>query len=449
MYDYDVIFIGSGHACNHGAMALKAAGKKVAIVEQFKNGGTCTNFGCDAKIVLDGPFEYREGLKRYGDLGIPTPEIQWNQLMQYKKRIIGAFDPLLGKIFTGMGIDMIKGHGRLADAHTVEAEGREYSAEYIVIGSGARNAKLNITGKEYTHGSTNFLDLDEMPDRIVFIGAGVISMEFAGMALDMGKKVTVIEFAPRALAAYPEKYVSNIIAKMESMGAEFVFGQGVSSVVKTDGGYLVKASGGFEAEADYVLDATGRVANFEDMGLEALGIEASRRGIKVDGHMRTSVPNIFASGDAVDKAIPKLTPTAEFESNYIAAQILGLNSGPIRYPIIPNLVFTLPRIAQAGVTVEEAQAAPDKYRVVEVPYGQQNEWVNNRELDAEFTFIIDNDGRLAGAAAYGAEAAFMIDFLTLIIVNKMTAETLRQTIFAFPTQTYSLMSGLTPLLIPR
>ena len=449
MYDYDVIFIGSGHACNHGAMALKAAGKKVAIVEQFKNGGTCTNFGCDAKIVLDGPFEYREGLKRYGDLGISTPEIQWNPLMQYKKRIIGAFDPLLGKIFTGMGIDMIKGHGRLADAHTVEAEGREYSAEYIVIGSGARNAKLNIPGKEYTHGSTNFLDLDEMPDRIVFIGAGVISMEFAGMALDMGKKVTVIEFAPRALAAYPEKYVSNIIAKMESMGAEFVFGQGVSSVEKTDGGYLVKASGGFEAEADYVLDATGRVANFEDMGLEALGIEASRRGIKVDGHMRTSVPNIFASGDAVDKAIPKLTPTAEFESNYIAAQILGLNSGPIRYPIIPNLVFTLPRIAQAGVTVEEAQAAPDKYRVVEVPYGQQNEWVNNRELDAEFTFIIDNDGHLAGAAAYGAEAAFMIDFLTLIIVNKMTAETLRQTIFAFPTQTYSLMSGLTPLLIPR
>ena len=133
-----------------------------------------------------------------------------------------------------------------------------------------------------------------------------------------------------------------------------------------------------------MLDATGRIANFEDMGLEALGIEASRRGIKVDDHMRTSVPNIFASGDAVDKAIPKLTPTAEFESNYIAAQILGLNSEPICYPIIPNLVFTLPRIAQAGVTVEEAQAAPDKYRVVEVPFGQQNEWVNNREMDAEF-----------------------------------------------------------------
>ena len=193
----------------------------------------------------------------------------------------------------------------------------------------------------------------------------------------------------------------------------------------------------------------GRIANFEDMGLEAIGIEASRRGIKVDDHMRTSVPNIFASGDAVDKAIPKLTPTAEFESNYIAAQILGLDSAPICYPIIPNLVFTLPRIAQAGVTVSEAEAAPDKYRVVEVPFGQRNEWVNNRELDAEFTYIIDNDGCLAGAAAYGAEAAFMIDFLTLIIANKMTAENLRRMIFAFPTQTYSVISGLTPLLIPR
>ncbi len=449
MYDYDVLFIGSGHACNHGAIALKLAGKKVAMVEQYKNGGTCTNFGCDAKIVLDGPFEYREGLGRYADLGINVPDIDWTKLMGYKKQLIGAFDPLLGQAFTGMGIDLLHGHGKLKDAHTVMVDDKEYTAEYIVIGSGARNAKLDIPGKEFTHGSSHFLDLDVMPERIVMIGAGIVSMEFASMALDLGKKVTIIEFAPRALGAYPEKYVNKIVAKMESMGAEFIFGQGVASVEEVSGGYLVKTAGGVEVEADYVLDATGRVSNVEDLGLEELGIEASRRGIKVDDHLRTSVPNIFVSGDAIDKNIPKLTPTAEFESNYIAMQILGFNPNPIQYPVIPNLVFTLPRVAQVGVSVSEAEANPDLYRVEVVPYGQTQSWVNNRDVEAEFTYIFDKEGYLVGAAMYGSEAAMMIDFVTLLIQKRISGMELGQMIFAFPTQSYAIISGLIPLMLKK
>ncbi|MDO4619076.1 MAG: NAD(P)/FAD-dependent oxidoreductase [Lachnospiraceae bacterium] len=449
MYDYDVIFIGSGHACNHGAIALKLAGKKVAMVEQYKNGGTCTNFGCDAKIVLDGPFEYREGISRYADLGIEVPEIDWTKLMGYKKQLIGAFDPLLGQAFAGMGIDMLHGHGKLADAHTVMVDGRPHTAECIVIGSGARNAKLNIPGKEYTHGSSHFLDLDVMPERLVMIGAGIVSMEFASMALELGKSVTVVEFAPRALAAYPEKYVAKMVEKMEALGARFIFGQGVASVEEKDGAYVVKTAGGEEIEADYVLDATGRIANVEDLGLEELGIEAGRRGIKVDEYLRTSVPNIFVSGDAIDKTVPKLTPTAEFESNYIAMQILGLNPNPIQYPVIPNLVFTLPRIAQVGVTVSEAEAHPELYRTEVVPYGMTQSWVNNRDTEAEFTYIFDREGYLVGAAMYGSEAAMMIDFVTLLIQKRISGIELGQMIFAFPTQSYAIISGLIPLMLKR
>ena len=446
MYDYDVIFIGSGHACNHGAIALKMAGKKVAMVEQFKNGGTCTNFGCDAKIVLDGSFEYQEGLERYEDLGIKKPEINWKNLMAYKKQIIGAFDPLLGQMFTGMGIDMIKGHGRLTDAHTVEVDGKSYTTEYVVIGAGARDSKLDIPGKEHIHDSKDFLDLDEMPEHIAFIGAGIISMEFASMALQLGKKVTIIVHGDRALRQYPAEYVSKIIAKMEAQGAVFRWKEDVCGIEKGNDGYKLAAKSGLEIVCDYVLEATGRVANYEELGLEELGIEASPKGIVVNDHMQTAVQNIYASGDVVAKRIPKLTPTAEFESNYIAAQILGLSDAPICYPAIPNLVFTLPRIAQVGVTVDEAKAAPEEYKVVEVPFGQQNEWVNNREKDAAFTYIFDKEGYLAGAALYTAEAAMMLDFLTLVINKKMTAMELRQMIFAFPTQTYSVVSGLVPLL---
>ncbi len=444
-YDYDVLFIGSGHACNHGAIALKMAGKKVAMIEEDKHGGTCTNYGCDAKILLDGPFEYQEGFARYHDLGMPTPEINWKNLMAYKKKLIGAFDPLLGQTFEKYGIEVIKGHGQLTDPHTVDVDGKTYSAEYIVIGTGARDSSLPIPGAEYMHHSKDFLDLDEMPDSLLFVGAGVISMEFASMALALGKKVTVIDFAPRALAQYPEDYVAMMVKKMENMGATFAFNQSVSKVEKEADGYVAYTQDQ-SFKADYIVEGTGRVANVENLGLEALGIEASRRGIVVNDHLQTAVPNIFASGDVVDKKIPKLTPTAEFESNYIAYSILGLTTYPIVYPVIPNLVFTLPRIAQVGVSVDEAKAHPELYKVHRVPFGKVNEWVNNRETEADYTFILDQEGYLVGAAVYSAEAAMVLDFLTLVINKKMTARDLSSMIFAFPTQTYQVVFALKPIL---
>ena len=145
------------------------------------------------EVLLDGSFEFLEGLNRYEDLCVDSDvKIDWTRLMAYKKQSIGMFDPILEKIFTDMGITVIRGRGKLADAHTVDVDGKKITAEYIVIGTGARNAQLDIPGKEYTHGSSHFLDLDVMPEHMVCIGAGIISMEFASMALMLGKKVTFV-----------------------------------------------------------------------------------------------------------------------------------------------------------------------------------------------------------------------------------------------------------------
>ena len=446
MFDYDVAYLGSGHSCWHGAVTLAAAGKKVILMDNDLPGGTCTNYGCDAKILLDGPFEFLEGLERYKDVCVErTGAIDWKRLMAYKKKHLTPFAEFIPGMLERSGIDFIREKGKLLDAHTIQAGDKTITAEIIVLGVGQRNARLNIPGQEYLHGSREFLDIEEMPEHLVCIGAGIISMEFASMALMLGKKVTIIEFAPRALAAYPKKYVDALVEKMKAQGAEFYFGEAVCQAEKTGNGYKVTTKSGLCVEGDYILDATGRVANIEDIGLESLGIEASRRGIKTDDHLRTSVKNIYVSGDAIDKTIPKLTPTAEYESNYIAGQILG-NTEPISYPAVPNLVFTLPRIAQVGVTVDEAEKAPDMYKVISVPYGKQNEWVDNRELDIDLTFIIDNEGYLAGAAIYGSEAGTWIDFLTLIINKKIAASELCSMVFAFPTQTYMLVSTLIPLL---
>ncbi len=444
---FDVIFIGSGHGAWHAVMTLAKAGKKVAVIEKDLPGGACPNYGCDAKILLDGPFEYLEGLERYQGLCVEqTGKIDWGKLVRYKADVIGVFPKDLLAVAPQLGITFFLEQGKLIDAHTVQAGDQIIKSETIVIATGQRDAQLNIPGKEFVHNSRDFLSEENMPEHMICIGAGIISMEFASMALTLGKKVTFVEFAPRALAAYPEKYVDKLVEKMKKQGADFYFSEAVTGVEKSAEGYEVTTKSGLTVCGDYVLGATGRIANVEGLGLEEMGIQASRRGIVVDDHLRTAIPNIYASGDVIDKRIPRLTPTAEFESNYLASLLLGETSEAICYPNVPNLVFTLPRIAQVGVTVDEAEKNSDDYRMVSIPYGAQNEWIDNRELDIDLTYIFDKEGYLVGAAIYGSEAGVWIDFLTLIINKRITASDLKNMIFAFPTHTYMLVNSLVPLL---
>jgi glutathione reductase (NADPH) len=221
----------------------------------------------------------------------------------------------------------------------------------------------------------------------------------------------------------------------------------VTEVKKTGEAYQLVFSDGETLETDYVLGATGREANVEGLGLDALGIACSPRGIEVDDHMRTSVPNIYASGDCVAKRIPKLTPTATFESNYIAAQILGLSDAPISYPAIPNLVFTLPRISQVGVTLDEAAKHPELLRTETVEYGKRLLFEAKNEMGAEFTFVFSKEtGLLEGAAFLGEDAGIWADLAALVISQKMSGLALSQLIFTFPTESQGMLSLLIPLL---
>lgn len=446
-YDYDIVFIGSGHANWHAAVTLARAGKKVAIVEKDVTAGTCTNYGCNAKFLLDSPFEFVDALSRYEKAGITgNTEVNWQKLMAFKKTEISTYAPLMEGMFAQLNINLLKGYGKLVDAHTVSVDGENVTSDYIVIGTGQRPSRLNIEGKELLHDSRDFLDLDDMPKRITFIGAGIISMEFATMAAKLGSEVHIIEFTDRALAAYQENYVETVVAKMQAEGVNFHFSQAVKKVEQVADGFRVTTAQGLVVETDYVLDATGRISNVENLGLEELGIEFNRSGIVVNQYMQTSVSNIFASGDVVDKTIPRLTPTASFESDYIAAFILGLNKEPINYPAVPNLVFTFPRIAQVGVTVEEARDN-DNYRVVEVPFGQQLKFQTKLEDEAHITLIVNQNKELVGASLLGNEAGEMINLITLMINQRMTALDLSQMIFTFPGITNGLINAVMMALI--
>ncbi len=445
-YDYDVVYLGSGHACWHGGKILRDAGKKVAYVDNDLTGGTCTNYGCNAKILLDSPFELIDGIERYKNLCVDKiPSVDWTALMNYKREVLKDYPVMLEKMFAGLGMDYFRARGKILDAHTVQAGDKKITAEYIVIGTGERAKHQDIPGSEHVHDSREFLSLEKFPKRIVFIGAGIISMEFASMAAKMCDEVYVIQYNDRPLGAYPKKYVDRVVKKLSDDGVKFCFNESAVKIEKSGKTFNVSLKSGAVLKCDYVFEATGRQANVDGIGLEDVGIEFSARGIKVNECLQTKVPNIYASGDVVDKKIPRLTPTATFESNYIAEHILGKKE-PISYPAIPNLVFTLPRIAQVGVGVEEAEKAPGKYRVEVVPYGKMLLFDSSNEADNEFTFIIDKENHLVGAAFYGSEAAALVNYVTFIINCKITGEQLDKMIFAFPTQTYGVYSMLAPML---
>lgn len=431
MKQYDVVFIGIGHAAWHAALTLKHAGKDVAIIEKDTIAGTCTNYGCNAKILLEGPYEVLEESAQYnGIIQSQDLHVNWENLMDYKKQVINPMNGMLKGMFEQQGIDVYMGAGVIKDAHTVTVNDEALQTENIVIATGQHSNKLDIEGKELTHDSRDFLSMDELPKRMTFIGVGIISVEFASIMIKSGVEVTMIHHSDKPLKGFNQTHVTQLIKKLEDEGVHFYFDEETQKVEKIGEAYKVSTASGLTIDTDYVLDATGRNPNVEGIGLDQVGIEYSKKGISVDGHLRTNVSNIYASGDVLDKDIPKLTPTATFESNYIAAHILGMTQDEIQYPAIPSVLYSLPRLSQIGVSVQEAEQS-ERYTVKHIPFGKQMVFEYKNETDAEMYVVLDEEKRLVGADIYGVDAADLVHLLVFIINQRITAQDLNKLIFAF------------------
>lgn len=432
MKNYDVLFLGSGHAAWHAALTLNQAGKSVAIIEKDRIAGTCTNYGCNAKILLENPFEILEEASHYGKiLNTEHLAVDWENLMDYKHAVIDPLADKLQQLFQEKGIDIIKGAGKIVAPHTVEVNNEKINAEHIVIATGQHSNRLNIEGKEFAHDSRDFLSLEHMPKHITFIGVGIISLEFASITAKAGVETHMIHVDEEPVKGFYRQHVYKLIEKLKADGVHFHMNENTMAIKKQASNYEVVTESGLKIATDYVLDATGRNPNVEGIGLDEVGIQYSKKGVEVDDYLRTNIPNIYASGDVIHKAIPKLTPTATFESNYIAAHILGWNTQPIKYPAIPSVLYTLPRLSNIGISIEEAQKN-ENYKVIDIPFGKQMRFEYKNEIEAEMTIVVNEQKQLVGAAVYADDAPDLINLLTFIVNGKLTAKELNQMIFAFP-----------------
>ncbi|WP_125764265.1 FAD-dependent oxidoreductase [Companilactobacillus hulinensis] len=300
---YGYIVIGSGPAAFGLTNKLKEDNSKqtALIVDNDLFGGTCPNYGCEPKIFLEGAVRdvlIGQKLENRGIVAAPT--INWKTLMETKKKVFKPYPENSKSGFENEFVDTKTGIAKIIDRHTVQIDGANYKTDKIIIATGMKPNKLNIPGNEYSHSSTDVLDMEELPKKMVFIGSGYVSMELATVVSAAGAEVEMIEFSDKALGPFYQDHVKAVVDQMKQRGIKFHFNQAANKITKTDDSkYVVHTAQGNSYEADYVVDATGRIPNVSSLNLDELGIEHDRQGIVVDEHF--SLESDFAYAGTNDE----------------------------------------------------------------------------------------------------------------------------------------------------
>ncbi|WAD01272.1 NAD(P)/FAD-dependent oxidoreductase [Levilactobacillus brevis] len=430
-YDYDVLYLGSGHGTFDGAIPLAAKGVKVAVVEGGLVGGTCPNRGCNAKITLDAPVALQRQLAALNPVITGDTTINWSANMAHKHEVIDGLPDFIGGLLKDNGVEVITGYGKLTAAHSVQVGDQTYTADKIVIATGLHSHRLAIPGSELAHDSEDFLNLTSLPARMTVIGGGYIALELATIANAAGSDVTILLRGQQALRQFHQPFVETVLSDLTDRGVQILRETQVTALKQADNALQVVTDTQGTLVTDWVLDATGRDPNTQNLGLEDVGVAYTDHGITVNDHLQTSVPNIYASGDVIDKEQPKLTPTAIFESMYLSQTFAGETTEPIDYPAIPTVVFTSPRLAQVGVSVAQAQKDGATVETNHVP----NDWYRQvgKESQGDNALIFDAEHHLIGATEVSEQAADVINTLLPAIEFQYGPAEIGRLVHLFPT----------------
>src|SRR6266542_18606 len=346
--EFDLIVIGTGAGGSAPAMKCRRAGWKVAVVDDEPYGGTCSLRGCDPKKVLVGAADAWDWSRRMAGAGIGgNGYVDWQALMRFKGSFTDPVAPSREKLFGDAGIAMYHGSAKFLAADRIEVSGDVLTARHFHIATGASPAKLGIPGEEHLLTSTDFLELESLPPRIAFIGAGYISFEFAHVAQRAGSQA-IIFGRGAALKGFDADIVGRLVAHSRTTGIDLRLYAEVLGVEKADSGYVIVSQGTSGAErisADLVVHGAGRAPNTGGLNASAAGIALDEKGgIAVNGFLQSvSNPIVYAAGDvALPEGSAPLTPVAAHEGHIVASNLLRGNNARPDYRGIPSVVFTIP-----------------------------------------------------------------------------------------------------------
>ncbi|MBA3511120.1 NAD(P)/FAD-dependent oxidoreductase [Sphingomonas sp.] len=436
---YDLVVIGSGTAAMVAATRTAAAGWKVAMIDDQPFGGTCALRGCDPKKMMVSAEEAIEAARRMAGRGVDGElSINWPELLAFKRDFTEPISEKRAQTLARLSIDAIDGTARFTARDRVQAGKDQLAFKHALIATGAHPVPLGIPGEQLLATSDDFLELAGLPSRILFIGGGYIAAEFSHLAARAGARVTVVQHGPALLDHFDGEVVGWLMPRFEELGIQVHLSTEVVSVQRSRPGFKVTMrqldNRRVEHETDLVIHAAGRVPQLDRLDLAAGGIAAKNGRLSLQPNLRsTSNSRIFAAGDAAGMG-PPLTPVSSHDAKIAAANMLDGGNRRPNYLGVPSVVFTIPALAAVGLKESEAR---DQGLDFELRSEFTPDWFTARRLGETIyghkVLVERVSGRILGAHLVGPAAEEVINLFALAVRQGLTADQLKDTMFAYPT----------------
>ena len=448
MSKYDVIVLGSGPGGYVTAIRASQLGLKTAIVEKESLGGVCLNWGCiPTKALLKSAqvFDYLKHADSYG-LTVKEFDKDFGKVIERSRGVAEGMSKGVQFLMKKNKIEVINGFGKIKPGKKIDVDGKEYSADHIIIATGARSRELpNLKqdGKKVI-GYREAMTLNKQPKSMIVVGSGAIGVEFAHFYNSMGTEVTIVEFLPNLVPLEDEDVSKQFERSFKKAGIKVMTN---SSVEKLDtSGKLVKATvktskGEETLEAEVVLSAVGIASNLENIGLEDVGIVTDKGKIMVNDWYQTNIPGYYAIGDVVPG--PALAHVASAEGITCVEKIAGLHVEPIDYGNIPGCTYASPEIASVGMTEKQAKDAGYELKVGKFPFSASGKASASGEKDGFVKVIFDAKyGEWLGCHMIGAGVTDMIAEAVLGRKLETTGHEVLKAIHPHPTMSEAVMEAV-------
>jgi pyruvate/2-oxoglutarate dehydrogenase complex dihydrolipoamide dehydrogenase (E3) component len=420
MQRYDAIVIGTGQSGPSLAVRLAKAGKKTAILERKRFGGTCVNTGCIPTKTLIASARVAHLARRAGDFGvvIDTPvKVDMARVKARKDAVVKESSEGLAKwLKETPNLTVIQGHARFEGPHTVIVNGEVLQADQIFINVGARALIPDIPGLADVPYLTNssMMDVDFLPNHLVILGGSYVALEFAQMYRRFGSDVTVVEASPRLIAREDEEVSDAVKRILEGEGIAVRVGAKAQRVAKQDGGIVISVTADSttqEIRGSHLLIAVGRKPNTDDLGLDKVGIKTDKHGyIEVDDQLRTNVPGVWALGDVNGRGA--FTHTSYNDYEIVAANLLDHETRKVTDRIQAYALYTDPPLGRAGMSEREVRESGRKALVGKLPMTRPHRARALGETQGFMRVLIDAESKkILGAAILGTEGDEVIHSL--------------------------------------
>lgn len=449
----DLLIIGSEPGGYRTASYAAKNGLHVTIIEKDQLGGTCLNAGCIPTKCLAHDAEVRiAALSSFDTL----PSLDFVKVMERKNGVLSQLREGINTLLNQPNINLIKGEAHFVSDHIVEVGDRKIEAKNIIIATGSQ-AKLPpfINREDYLNSptlkrsvvtSTELLSIDELPKRLIIIGAGVIGMEFASAFAAFGCQVVVVEYMKECLPMIDSDIAKRLRKMLEKRGVTFYMQSAVEKVIpptEEDNVDTIvvfnKKEKEIKLEADLVLIATGRQPNVMDIGLDSTNIEYSLKGIPVDKNMETNIKGVYAIGDV--NARQMLAHAATFQGFRAVNHILSKQDN-ICLEIMPSAIFTYPEAACVGKTEEQCKESGINYTIRKGFYRSNGKALSMNETEGMIKILIGEGGLILGGHAYGSHSADLIQELSALMNRDTTLDEICDIIHIHPTLSEILQDTL-------